>query len=234
MMIARRLGVLALLVAAPPAHAQVRPVPGSGDPRLQTVLYAPDQVVELSIATGYQLMVSFAPGERIETIAVGDSAAWQVTANKSGAYLFVKAVQAGGDSNLTVVTDAHVYSFALIRAFGPDSEMPFAVNFTYPPPPPAVVAKQVDTASYRYRLSGARAIRPSLVQAEGTNLVLEWPISSALPAVFRIDDDGQETLVNGEMRDGRFVVAGSPTRLIFRLDRSIATATRVPTRGSRP
>ena len=207
--------------------AQVRPQPGPGDPRLQTIAYDPDQVVQLALPTGYQLMVGFAPGERVETIAVGDSAAWQVTANKRGDYLFVKCVQTGGDSNMTVVTDARVYSFELVRAFGPASDMPYAVRFTYPQAPQAVAAGPSAIATpARYRLSGSRAIRPGAIDVDGTNLVLSWPANVTLPAVFRIDEDGQETLVNGEMRDGRFVIAGLPAKLIFRLDRLVATAVR--------
>jgi type IV secretion system protein VirB9 len=76
-----------LLLIGGPLSAQVRPVAGSGDPRLQTIDYNPDQIVQLGVASGYQLMVSFAPGERVETIAVGDSSAWQVTTNKRGDFL---------------------------------------------------------------------------------------------------------------------------------------------------
>ena len=65
--------ILALAFAALPAHAQVRPQPGSGDPRIQSVMYDADQVVQLQVPTGYELTVEFAPDERIENVAVGDS-----------------------------------------------------------------------------------------------------------------------------------------------------------------
>jgi type IV secretion system protein VirB9 len=224
--------VLLCALCVQPLAAQVRPMPGEGDPRLQTVMYDPTQIVQLALATGYQLMVSFAPGEHIETIAVGDSAAWQVTANKRGDYLFVKSVQAGDNSNLTVVTDARVYLFELVRSYG-GGDQPYAVRFSYPEAPKPALAVPTDPATYRYRLSGAKAIRPSAIGEEGQTTVLEWPAKAALPAVFRIDDDGEETLVNGEMRDGRFVIEGLPNRLIFRLDRVMAAAVRTPVRGSR-
>ena len=64
-----------LLLAAPTALAQVRPQPGPGDPRVQTVMFAPDQVVQLQAAPGYQITVALNPDERIESIALGDSAA---------------------------------------------------------------------------------------------------------------------------------------------------------------
>jgi type IV secretion system protein VirB9 len=86
-----RFAPLLLLLLAHGAQAQIRPSPGGGDPRLQTVPYDANQVVQLPVATGYQLMVAFDAGEHIETMAVGDSAGWQVSANKRGDFMFVKS-----------------------------------------------------------------------------------------------------------------------------------------------
>ena len=86
----------------------------------------------------------------------------------------------------------------------------------------------------RYRLQGSRAIRPSSIVAINNNIAISWPKGITLPAVFRIDDSGIETLVNGEMQDDRFIVEGRPKRLLFRLDRLQATALRVDARKRRP
>ena len=223
-----RLGLFLLLLAsASPLFGQVRPIPGTGDPRLQTIAYNADQIVELSVASGYQLMVRFAPGERIETIAVGDSGAWQVTANKRGDYLFVKAIGEGRATNMTVVTDARVYAFELTQGTSFGGDQAFSVRFTYPEETAQARSEKDSATNYRYRLSGARALRPSLITQKGQTLVIEWPESAALPAIFKIEEDGQETLVNGEMKDGAFRVMGLPKKLVFRLDRGVATATRV-------
>ena len=55
--------------------------------------YDADQVVPLQAAPGYQVMLEFGADERIENVAVGDSAAWQVTPNRSGDHVFVKPLQ---------------------------------------------------------------------------------------------------------------------------------------------
>jgi type IV secretion system protein VirB9 len=225
---------LALMLACTaPAAAQVRPAPGNGDPRLQTIIYDPDQVVQLLVAQGYQLMVSFAPGERIETIAVGDSTAWQVTANKRGEHLFVKAIQPGNATNLTVVTDARVYAFELIGGYG-GADMAYAVRFVYAHEAASPPVKVVAQHGYRYRLSGARAIKPQSVLVDGATTIVEWPDNASLPAIFKVDDDGDETLVNSEVKDGRFVIEGTPRKLVFRLDRLTAVALRQRVRASRP
>ena len=216
-----------LLGIGPPLSAQVRPIPGTGDPRLQTVAYNPDQIVQLVVASGYQLMVNFAPGERIETIAVGDSSAWQVTTNKRGDFLFIKALGDGRTTNMTVVTDARVYMFELLPSTPYASEQAFSLRFTYGEDEQTAKVETAAVIRYRYRIGGARALRPSRVTQEGENIVVEWPDTVALPAIFRIEEDGNETLVNSIIENGRFVIAGLPKRLIFRLDLQVAKAVRV-------
>lgn len=225
-----------LLMAAAALPAQVRPTAGAGDPRLQTIEYSPDQVVQLAVASGYQLMVSFAPGERVETIAVGDSSAWQVTTNKRGDFLFVKAIGGSRPTNMTVVTDSRVYLFELVPGSAYGDEQAFSLRFIYPEET-AVAAASAQLApipAYRYRISGARALRPSRIVQQGERLIVEWPANVALPAIFRIEEDGRETLVNSEVENGRFVIAGLPRKLLFRLDRQIAYATRRKVRGRTP
>lgn len=228
-----RLGILLIGLLAAPLGAQVSPVPGSGDPRLQTVVYDAEQVVKLPIASGYQLMVSFAPGERIETIAAGDSTSWQITANKRGDNLFIKNILPASATNVTVITDARVYNFELALSSASENEVPFTVRFVYPDPPPPVQAQREAQVRYKYKISGAAQIRPSTIVQNDDKLLISWPEKSPLPAMYRVDDDGTESLVNGEMQDGRFVIDGTPKKLLFRLDAMSATATRSRIRGKR-
>ncbi len=222
--------LVCLLLIAAPLGAQVRPVPGPGDPRLQTVAYDPNQVVQLEVAAGYQVTLTFAADERIENIAIGDGGGWQVTPNKRGDHVFVKAAQAGISTNLTVVTDVREYSFELISTDAPSSAAAFAVRFTYPsvvalaPPPVTVTA-----TPGRYRVSGARDLRPTAISDDGVHTVIEWPAKAMLPAVFAIDERGQEVLVDGYMRGEQFTIDAVRQRLVFRLDRKVARATRTVT-----
>ena len=222
----------ALLALAPaPLAAQVQPQPGAGDPRIQTVLYDADQVVRLQGAPGYQIDVEFASDEQIENVAVGDSAAWQVTPNRRGDHLFVKPILSGVTTNMTVVTTARVYLFELVPPAGGD--VPFTVRFRYPTETAAVDDAPAAAIEGRYRLSGARALRPSRIADDGTHTYIEWPRERALPAVYALDAQGQETLVNGGMREGLFVIDGVAPRLIFRIDRNVARADRVAPEGTR-
>ena len=222
--------ILAAMLIATPAMAQLRPTPGPGDPRLQTVAYDATQVVQLQVATGYQLAIEFAPDERIENVAVGDSGAWQVTPNKRGDHLFVKALSSSATTNMTVVTDARVYAFELVPMYGAMPDMAFIVRFTYPEAVTVTVIEAAPVAPGRYRLSGAKALRPSALHDDGARTYIEWPAEATLPAVFAIDEQGEELLVDGYMRDGRYTIDAVKPKLVFRLDKQIARADRIAPR----
>lgn len=217
-----------LLLLAAPAAAQIRPQPGPGDPRVQTVDYNENQVVTLQAAPGYELTIELAPDEQIENVAVGDSGAWQVTANHRGDHLFVKPLQSGVSTNMTVVTTGRLYAFELTPLYGPAPDMAYTIRFRYPGAASAEPDKSAPApVDVRYSLSGERALRPSKISDDGLHTYIQWPPDRALPAVYALDASGQETLVNGMMRDDIFVIDSVAPRLVFRIDRRVAGARRV-------
>jgi type IV secretion system protein VirB9 len=224
----------ALACASVPAIAQVEAPATAGDPRIQTVGYNADQVVLLQGAPGYLITVEFGADEQIENVAVGDSGAWQVTPNRRGDYLFVKPVQAI-PTNMTVVTSARTYLFELAPLYGPTPQMAYTVRFTYPAGQSESIADEAPTREVKgsYRLSGAEALRPSRIADDGRHTYIEWPRDRALPAVYAIDSEGRESLVNGAMRDDLFVIDAVASRLVFRIDQHVARAERVTRRKGR-
>jgi type IV secretion system protein VirB9 len=213
-----------LALFAVPALAQIYPQPGLGDPRIQTVQYDPFQIIGLSVAPGMQTMIELAPGDNIQTIGVGDSSAWQVSAGKRGDFFFVKNVSASAPTNMSVVTSSRVYNFELTPSRGYGEISPYHIRVVYParPQDTGILIARPD---FEYRISGSKNIRPSKVYQKGTQTILEWPEDAPLPGIFVLEN-GSEALVNGEMQDGRFVIAGTPEKLVFRLDRKTAYASR--------
>lgn len=221
--------LLALGALAVPAAAQVDATAAvAGDPRVQTVAYNADQVVLLQGAPGYLITVEFGADEQIENVAVGDSGAWQVTPNRRGDYLFIKVVQAVA-TNMTVVTSARTYLFELSPLYSPSPQMAYTVRFTYPTSLADSVADEAPTKEIQgsYRLSGAKALRPSRIADDGRHTYIEWPRDAALPAVYALDEEGRESLVNGAMRDDLFVIDAVAPRLVFRIDQHVARAVRI-------
>ena len=61
---------------------------------------------------------------------------------------------------------------------------------------------------------------------DGEKTWIEWSPEVLLPAVFIIDDHGRESLANGNMRGPYYVIDSVHDRLLFRIDRETARATR--------
>ena len=217
--------LIAAMLCAAPLAAQVRPKPGPDNPHIQSVEYAPGQVVLLEAAPGYQLTIELSADEQVENVAIGDSSAWQVTANRRGDHLFVKALSGGVSTNMSVTTNIRSYVFELTPASS-GGEVPYTVRFHYPP---AAAEEQNPQAAAegRYRLGGDRALQPSEISDDGTHTYIRWPRDRSLPAVYGVTETGAETLVNGMMReDDVFVIDDIWQKLVFRIDRHKADATR--------
>jgi type IV secretion system protein VirB9 len=218
---------VAALIAAGGASASVTPRPGPGDPRIQNVEYDAQQVVVLSVALNYALTLEFSPDERIQNVAVGNAAAWQVTASKSADRLFIKPIQGFVDTDMTVVTDTRTYAFELKALPGPDPRMAYMVRFDYPvaPQAPAAISPNPEE-SVVYAFGGARGLWPSSMSDDGRSTTIVWPDGAEYPAVSYIDANGQELLANGVVRDGRYVVDQVSNRFIFRVGGKTAFASR--------
>lgn len=220
--------VLAAVLALAPAplRAEVTPQPGPGDPHIQTVAYDPAQVVGLHVAMGFATTVQFPPDERIETVTLGDSAAWLVQTNKRADSLIVKPL-AGGNTNLTVLTDTRAYNFTLYTAWPGEGVQPYLLSFTFPAPP----VPEAPRAGGRYTLSGDKALWPAEMSDDGAFTRIRWREGAAQPAIYR-DDEAGRALLNGAVRDGAYVVEGVYARLLFVSGKARARARRE--NGERP
>jgi type IV secretion system protein VirB9 len=232
--------IFVLLPVASAAGAQDQSFGVAGDPRLQQVDYDAGHIVRLQGAPGFQTMIELSPDEQVQSVAIGDTAAWQVSADKAGNRLFLKATQPGSVTNMTVVTSVRVYSFDLAALQAPSMDMPYMLRFRYPEAKaPATDRAFVDVSAVtrrlsRYRLSGDRALWPQSVTDDGLHTYSAWPKNAALPAVYAVGRAGEDVMVNGMMRpDDVYVLDGAPAKLTFRVDGSVAHAVRTNPRKNR-
>ena len=204
------LAALALLAATP--AAAVTPHPGSGDPRIHEVLYDPQEVVELHGALGYQLSLEFDPAERIENVAIGDALGWQVTPNRKANLLFLKPMSRRPNTNMTVVTNLRRYNFQLsVRSRARAADTPFSVRFIYPQAAVAVVVPQPPPAppvdrNHAYSYQGSAKALPTQLFDDGQATYFAFGREEDLPAIFAVDPDGGEAVVNSHMRSGYIVI----------------------------
>jgi type IV secretion system protein VirB9 len=205
---------------------QIYPQSGPGDARLQMIDYQADQVFVIKAVPGYQTTILLAPDEQVQNIAVGDSTAWQVSINKAGNQLFIKQMDDGLPTNMTVLTNVRHYAFDLLSSQKGSGPAPYSVQFRYPK------ITQNDGAGYLqdvvglYRLTGNKALWPFKIADDGLKTYILWNAGQDLPAVYALDQAGQELLVNGMMRNGTYVVDAVAATLIFRIDKQKASAKR--------
>jgi type IV secretion system protein VirB9 len=205
------------LLVAPAGNAQS----AGFESGVRTVPFVTDGVVSIGARNGQQTTIELAADEEIQTVAVGDVAAWAVNVDKARSRIYVKPAQGGAETNMTVVTNARRYIFALGQGEG----APYVLRFRYgarevaPPLDPGAIVG-------RYLLSGTKALRPATMYDDGIHTFVEWPSDVALPAVFSIDRLGRESVVNGAMRGALYVLDSVSDRLVFRIDTYVAHATR--------
>jgi len=202
--------LLCLGLSGHPAFA-VTPQPGPGDPRIHVVGYDPSEVVDLQARLGFQLTVEFDPLERIENVALGDALGWQVTPNRKANLLFLKPMAARPATNMTVVTNLRRYTFRLSVAGARGRNVPYTVRFLYeapvvamiapPPPPPPPVERN---RAYSYK--GSDKTLPQRLFDDGQATYFTFRDDQAYPAIFALDTDGHEAVVNTYTRDGYVVV----------------------------
>ena len=220
----KRLLPLALLILV----AARIPDPGLGDPHIQSVLYTPDEVVQLRGALGWQIMLEFGADERIENVSIGDALAWQVTPNKKARNLFLKPLIKNAQTNMTVVTDKRRYAFSL-ETTPRLRTTPWVVRFDYPrevvaaieepPLPPA------PPLNFGYRMSGNAALLPARVWDDGLMTYFEFAAEKSIPAIFAGGPGKDESLVNSMTRGRVIVVQQTGGRFTLRTGKQVAIVT---------
>ena len=204
------------------------PEPGPVDPHIQSVLYSPDEVIQLRGALGWQIMLEFGSDERIENVSIGDALAWQVTPNKRARNLFLKPLIKNATTNMTVVTDKRRYAFSL-ETTPRLRTTPWVVQFDYPrdvvetieeplPPPPPPL-------NFAYRMKGDAALLPARVWDDGLMTYFEFAETTPIPAIFAGGPGKTESLVNSMTRDRVIVVQQTSGRFTLRTGKQVATVT---------
>jgi len=198
------------------------PRPGGGDSRIRVVRYDPTEVVQLSGYYGYALTVEFGRNERIESAALGDSGAWLAEPRRN--ILFLKPSGEKANTNLVVTTDRRVYYFDLRAQRGRPSI--YAVRFDYPRTgadnDPAVAdgvgRKTAPTgrSDWGYSYSGSPELAPASAYDDGRFTFLRFAPGQTLPAIYKVEADGSESLVNYHVQEPWVIVEETAAQLVLR------------------
>lgn len=204
------------------------------DKRIRTMAYSADHIVQIIGRAGIQSTIEFAPDERIENVAVGDSSKWQITPNHRASLLFVKPLVERSRTNMTVVTDRRTYMFDLVAGDKWTTPL-YALKFSYPNEPKPVEAapqQQAATAAsapsepaavmtadklhFDWNKKGNSKLMPNRVFDDGASLYLAWDKETPLPAILTVSEDRKEGPVNYRMDGEYIVITPVPPNLVLR------------------
>jgi type IV secretion system protein VirB9 len=213
------------------AGAETIPMRGLADSRVRTATYDGNQVYRLHGYVGYQIDLQFEPGETFVGLGAGDIDGLSFVSQDN--HLFIKPKAAKVNTNLTVLTNRRPYQFDYIatapRSASEDSDMIFAVRFTYPPARRDVVADGVNRMleqnqrnhvhNIDYWYCGSSAVKPIAASDDGIHTRLRFGAKSEQPAIFVENDDGSESLLNFSMEGDDVVVHRVVRELVVRRGR---------------
>jgi type IV secretion system protein VirB9 len=206
----------------------------AADNRIRSLAYDPDRIVQILGRAGIQSTIEFAPDERIENVAVGDSSKWQITPNRRASLLFVKPLAARSRTNMTVVTDRRTYMFDLVA--GDKWTTPvYALKFSYPNEKPVqaaanpaqqtqavtLAAQPPATATaerlhFDWQSKGYGRLVPSRIFDDGTAVYLSWNRETPLPAILTVSEDRKEGPLSYRMSGEYIVISPIPQNMVLR------------------
>lgn len=222
--------LLAALLLPAFAGAEVTPQKGQFDPRVRVVDYNPLNVVKLRTFYGVSTHIQLAEGESIKDVALGDDQAWKV--KPRGNHIFIKPQATHADTNLTIVSDRRTYQFVLIvqprsvkdaSAFS-DANLVYSLTFNYPNEEAATrtsamtrkmraadLKAKLESAKHEIRnldywVAGSEEISPTAAHDDGRFIYLTFSNNRDMPAVYAVDAQGKEALINTNVVDGKTIV----------------------------
>lgn len=201
-------------------------------PSIRYVRYSADHIYHLRGRVGYEIDLQFAPGERFLGLGVGDSKAIKIAAAAN--HLFIKPVVPRVSTDMTVLTNRRTYVFRYRVTHADDlasNSIVYAIRFQYPHAAHRRSAartrrRRVERALRQaehapphntdYWFCGSKALEPQAAWDDGAETHLVFPSREQLPAVFRLNADGSESLVNFHMRGAQMVIQGIARRWVLK------------------
>lgn len=221
------ISLLILLVSSQQVFSVKLPKPGKTDPRIKTFTYNPRDIYRINAHYGYSSHIIFASDENIEHVSIGDSLAWHIVPKAN--HLFLKPIEDHAGTNLTVLTNKRAYNFVLSAKEAKnidDKTLTLAISFYYPEEELKRVLEaerkakildeenaefinreRVDASNWNldYTKKGSEVITPIHVFDDGKFTYFQFPPEIDIPAIFLVDENKKESLVNFHL-NGKYVV----------------------------
>lgn len=186
----------------------------ASDARIVVAPYKSDAVYPITISLGHAAVVELERNEAIESIALGDPDNWRVETTASANRLIVNPGDNARPTNMVVLTTKRTYAFTLDAFTGSET---FLMRFTYNEP----LLKEVT-----YRMRGEPSLFPMEITDNGRITAIFWPPESEFPAIFVLDEEGDEIIPDYRPAGNGLIIEGVFERIVFRSGKRKATAKR--------
>ena len=200
--------------------AVIYPEPLAHNDKIATFVYKPDYIYKYMGTYEYQSHIKLEQGEKASTIAMGNSSGWEIVHN--GNRIFLRPLNKYAKTNMTLITNKRMYQFLLDAKNVDSMDDPavfFETRFVYPDDISSgfkVLNIQTDTETdfsdpskynFNYSYNGPEKIAPVKIFDDGQFTYFEFPERNAeIPAIFYVDSDGYEGLVNYRVQGNYIVV----------------------------
>ena len=233
----------AVLAALPfqAAFAEAQPKHSVRDSRIQTATYRSDDVFPVLTKVGEATLIELETDERLSgdnaLAGMGDTAAWNLAVK--GRNIIFKPTAPQPDTNLLVATNKRTYAFRLKTASGKQKPT-HILRFRYPDTEAANAARiaalqdkvrlamagvpqrQPESgANLNYWARGDKTLAPTAAWDNGRFTYFQFDNARALPAVYRVEADGSETLLNIRNDGDTVIVHDTAQNFVFRLGKSV-------------
>ena len=201
-------------------NAVLMPRPLGNENRIKIINYMPNSVIRFVGHYLYHSIVEFGTDEEIKTITMGTPNAWQMHPSRNR--IFLKPIAEDATTNMTVITNKRMYFFEMHAEYADsisDRNIVFMMKFLYPDsvqnnvftaPKSFSVPNlaQPDLYNFKYEISGRKSeIEPILIFDDGEFTYMKFRgTNTELPAVFVVDRDGNESLINYRIYGGYVIV----------------------------
>jgi len=184
------------------------------DSHIHSYVYNENQIYDLITRIGYQSYIEIESGEYVTAISVGDSVAFKIS--PTGNKIFIRAMQDGYHTNMTVMTTKRTYQFELSSIVENDDDIMYVLRFYYPQEYTAEdveipsmegfgadsktqfvpVVNIEDSYNYNYSLVGAEELSPVKIFDDGKKTYFKFPTDGKFEGgFFVVTPEGDERKV---------------------------------------
>lgn len=204
------------------------------DSRFRVFTFAPNTVFKFTAVYDYPTYIEFESDETVSSITNPKRGAWQLV--PSGNKLFIKPLLNNADTPITLMTNKRVYFFEFFAtepSESYDTDFAFYTKFYYPNYEESQSIRQYakslipnldkpENYNFNYTIAGEQKIYPLKVFDNGQFTYFEFRDKGGrIPAIFAVDTNNYESLINYKMIANYVVVERINDRFSLRSGQDI-------------